>query len=741
MSRLIASLNDAQRAAVTAPAGHLLVLAGAGSGKTRVLVHRIAWLVEVEGYAPHSILAVTFTNKAAREMQGRISDLLERPLGGLWSGTFHGLSHRLLRQFHLQAGLPAAFQVLDSGDQARAIKRVLRDLDLDEARWPVKVAQAYINARKEEGLRADRIEPGRDPVSRQWVRVYTAYEALCQRTGSVDFAELLLRSCELLERNAEVADFVKQRFQHILVDEFQDTNALQYRWLRRIAGQHALVFAVGDDDQSIYGWRGARVEHLADYLRDFRVPETIRLEQNYRSTKTILAAANSLIANNVDRLGKTLWSAGEDGPPIRILRAIDEHDEARFVVGRIENHVASGGALRDCAVLYRSNAQSRVLEEALVTSGVPYRVYGGLRFFDRQEVRDALAYLRLARNPEDDAAFLRVINLPARGIGEKTQDELRGLAAEGGLSLMAIAREMVVRGALPARARGALKTFLETIERIRKALDGELPDAIATAIDASGLRDHYRADRAGRSEDRLENLDELINAGRTFALEHSRVRALNGNENDPPSATNSRSADLDAFLAAAALDAGEEEAGAFEDAVQLMTLHAAKGLEFPVVFIVGMEDGLFPNARALDEPGRLDEERRLAYVGVTRAEHQLYLCHAERRTLWGKPSFAVPSRFLDELPESLCEQLRPRRSMGAVGRSTTSDSTRSGRFGAVSQSANPFSPGSRWRHARFGEGTVLACEGDGDQARVHIRFSEHGEKWLIAGFAKLERVA
>jgi DNA helicase II / ATP-dependent DNA helicase PcrA len=729
VSRLLDPLNPAQRDAVAAPPAPTLVLAGAGSGKTRVLVHRIAWLIEVEGVAPWSLLAVTFTNKAANEMRGRIETLLGQPVSGLWVGTFHGLAHRLLRQHWQEAKLPQAFQILDSDDQLRLIRRVLRALEMDEARWPPRQAQWFINARKDEGRRPDSLPDSGDPISRQWVRVYTAYEQACTRAGVVDFAELLLRALELLRDNAELLAHYRNRFRHLLVDEFQDTNDIQYGWLRLLAGGGAPVFAVGDDDQSIYGWRGARIENLQHFQKDFPGTQVLRLEQNYRSSANILNAANALIRHNRGRMGKELWTEGKAGAPVRLFAAINEQDEARFVAETIARHVEHGGLYRECAVLYRSNAQSRVLEETFIARRMPYRVYGGLRFFERQEIRDALAYLRLAGNRDDDAAFLRVVNQPPRGIGEKTLDELRQLAQQQDSSLYRAAVQAVEGGLLAGRARGAVAGFLQLLARMSDEGDGRpLPDQVELTIERSGLREHYANEKGERGEARLENLDELIGAARAF-------------EQEWPADAEERAGGLTEFLAHAALEAGEGAADPQEDAVQLMTLHSAKGLEFPLVFLVGLEEGLFPNARSLEEPGRLEEERRLAYVGMTRAERELYLTYAETRRLYGRESYNMPSRFIRELPEEMVEALRPQ----AWSRpSSRVDNRRPGSAPTPQQAAAAaagFAIGSRVRHAKFGEGVITQYEGGGASARVQVNFADAGSKWLVLSFARLEALA
>jgi DNA helicase II / ATP-dependent DNA helicase PcrA len=718
VTSLLDSLNPAQREAVSTDPGPVLVLAGAGSGKTRVLTHRIAWLIQVEGLSPHSILAVTFTNKAAAEMRGRIEALLGMPVRGMWVGTFHGLAHRLLRAHWQDAGLPQGFQILDSDDQLRMVKRVLKALELDEARWPPRQAQWFINARKDEGVRPEHMEDHGDPVNRQLVRIYTAYEAACRRAGVVDFAELLLRALELLRDTPALLDHYRTRFRHILVDEFQDTNAIQYGWLRLLAGDRIPVFAVGDDDQSIYGWRGARIEHIQHFSRDFPNTRVVRLEQNYRSTGTILRAANALIEHNDGRLGKKLWTEDVEGAPIALYAAFNEQDEARFVAGRIEEWVREGHRYSEVAVLYRSNAQSRVFEESLIQTGIPYRVYGGLRFFERAEIKDALAYLRLVASREDDAAFERVVNQPARGLGERTLVQIRDRARERDVSLWAASAELLDEAGLTARAGNALRGFLALVNVLAESCrDLPLHEQAEHVIAHSGLRDCYAAEKGEKAQARLENLDELVSAARGF-------------EFDPESHGDMDT--LTAFLSHAALEAGEGEAAAFEDCVQLMTLHSAKGLEFPLVFMSGMEEGLFPHRMSVEEPGRMEEERRLAYVGITRARRQLVLSYAESRRLHGRETYNAPSRFLAELPAGLIEDVRPRPriSMPVYRRPAQ----------VAGDAGDGLRVGVRVAHQKFGEGVITDCEGQGANARIQVHFAEHGAKWLVAGYAKLEKV-
>ena len=713
VSHLLDSLNDNQRQAVSAPPGAALILAGAGSGKTRVLVHRVAWLIQVEGASPSSILAVTFTNKAAAEMRGRIETLLGIPGGAMWIGTFHGLAHRLLRLHWREAGLPQSFQILDSEDQTRILRKVLKALDLDEARWVPREIQWFINAQKDEGLRPKHLRDDGDPTRRQLIRIYQAYEEACQRAGVVDFAELLLRAYEFWRDNPGALQHYRSRFRHVLVDEFQDTNAIQYKWLMLLAGPDGQPFVVGDDDQSIYRWRGARVENLNQFRRDYPKAVLYKLEQNYRSTGTILKAANALIANNAGRLGKTLWTSGEDGERVKLYAAFNERDEADFVVNRIREWVERGGARREAAVLYRSNAQSRVFEEAFLNARMPYRVYGGLRFFERAEIKDALAYLRLVASRADDTSFERVVNLPARGIGAKTMDAVRETARANASSLW-LGAVAGVQGILPQRAAQGLQGFLNLIDKLALEIQGlELHEQVDHVIQMSGLIEHFKKEKGERGEGRIENLLELVSAARGFS---------------PETEAESLSA-LESFLAHAVLESGEGQADPYADSVQMMTLHSAKGLEFPLVFMAGMEDGLFPHQRSVSDLAGLEEERRLCYVGATRAMRQLYFTYAEQRRLYGVDTYGQPSRFIAELPAELIEEIRPRLQVSRpvyMRRAPMEESPAPG-----------MRMGSRVRHAKFGEGVVLNLEGNGPQARIQVNFERQGMKWLMLSYANL----
>ncbi|HEX4024720.1 MAG TPA: DNA helicase II [Steroidobacteraceae bacterium] len=744
LSVILNPLNDAQRAAVTAPIGPVLVLAGAGSGKTRVLTHRIVWLIQTEDVSPHSVLAVTFTNKAAAEMRMRVEQLLGIPGAALWLGTFHGLAHRLLRLHWREAGLPQGFQILDAEDQLRLIKKLLKAAGLDESGWAPKDVQYFINKHKDEGRRPHEVKGSGDQTSAQMIKLYGDYEQACARSGVIDFAELLLRAYELWRDQPELLRHYRARFRHVLVDEFQDTNAIQYAWIRLLVGSSGAPFAVGDDDQSIYRWRGARIENLHRFREDFPQAQLLRLEQNYRSSASILAAANALIANNSGRLGKTLWTHGARGEPVKLYAAYNERDEADFVVTRVLEWTQRGGVRRDAAILYRSNAQSRSFEEALIMARVPYRVYGGLRFFERAEIKDALAYLRLIVNRDDDASFERVINVPPRGIGARTVDTIREAARAAGSSLWRAAGAALAAGQA-GRSGAAVAAFLQLIERLAAEAAGRaLHEQVDHVIQAGGLLGHHQKDKADRGEARVENLQELVSAARGYDP---------GDELPP----------LQSFLAHAVLESGEAQGEAHEDCVQMMTLHSAKGLEFPLVFLCGLEDGLFPHQRSHSDLEGLEEERRLCYVGMTRAMRQLYFTYAEQRRLHGTDSYNSPSRFISEIPPDLLEEVRPRiragsRAGAAEGFTGGYDAPahRSGPLSGTTHAlANGRSGGSgtlqevidggmrlgtRVRHGKFGEGVVLNIEGQGPHARVQVNFERQGSKWLMLQYANLQVV-
>ncbi|MEA3405826.1 MAG: DNA helicase II [Pseudomonadota bacterium] len=751
ISYILNDLNDAQRQAVAVDDQHALILAGAGSGKTRVLVHRIAWLTEVIGLSSYNIMAVTFTNKASNEMRGRIEALIGQKSNGLTMGTFHGIAYRLLRQHYQEVGLPQNFQILDSDDQKRVIKRLLKGMELDEAQWPHRQVQAFINGEKEEGKRPQHIDPGHNPFVAQMVQIYAAYEEQCQRSGLVDFAELLLRAHELWLKNPQVLAHYQARYKHILVDEFQDTNSLQYAWLRVLAGGSGKLFVVGDDDQSIYGWRGAKVENIRQFGDDFSQVQMVRLEQNYRSTGTILKAANALIANNTTRMGKQLWSDGEEGAPIRVYEAFNEMDEANYVCNQIKAWCEQGGARNEVAILYRSNAQSRIMEQALLQAQIPYRVYGGLRFYDRAEIKDVLSYLRLLANRDDDAAFERAYNHPPRGIGQKTADGIRSIARDQQISMWQAAQKAVEQG-LTARAKTSVKGFLELIESLGDSTaDQDLQDQVMQVISRSGLQAHFEKDSSEQGQGRLENIDELINAASQFKVAKPQ-ESIEGVESEEQAnqASQTQQSDgtlnevtefadpLSEFLAQAALEAGEQQADEWESSVQLMTLHAAKGLEFPLVFMVGVEEGLFPSQKSVEEASRLEEERRLAYVGVTRAEKQLMITFANRRRLHGAEFYPAPSRFIKEIPAECVDFVRL---SGSVHPTIESSLDMSAQKALAEANQTGYSIGDRVFHQKFGEGMVLSIQGSGDHASVNINFDEVGSKWLVMAYAKLEKRA
>ena len=704
ISELLDGLNDNQREAVAAPLGNYLVLAGAGSGKTRVLTHRIAWLIAVENISEGSIMAVTFTNKAAAEMRHRIQDTLSKHaqpnLFGMWIGTFHSIAHRLLRAHHLDVNLPQDFQILDSEDQLRLVKRLMKLHNYDDKAFPPKQACWYINNKKDEGLRPQDIDDFGDRQEKEWIKIYQIYQDTCDRAGLVDFAELLIRAYELFAKKPVILQRYQQRFQHILVDEFQDTNKIQYAWIKILAGNTGKVMIVGDDDQSIYGWRGAQVENIQKFLKDFNA-ETIRLEQNYRSTGNILKSANQLISNNSDRLGKNLWTDGEMGEPVGIYAAFNELDEAKFVASQIQNWVDDGGKLDDCAVLYRSNSQSRVIEEALIRCQIPYRIYGGMRFFERQEIKDALAYLRLINNRQDDAAFERVINTPTRGIGDRTLDVLRNLTRERQITLWQAVQVATQENMLTGRASTALLRFQELINSLQVDT-AEMPLFAQTdfVIKHSGLYDMYKQEKGEKGE--VREAEDMT--------------------------------DLTAFLTHASLEAGEEQASPHQSCVEMMTLHSAKGLEFPRVFMVGVEEGVFPSFRSFEEPGRLEEERRLAYVGITRAKQKLTICYAESRRVYTKEERHLPSRFITELPSECIQEIRLR---GTVTRALNQAKVGSS---SASLPENEWKMGQKVKHEKFGFGTVINVEGSDNNTRLQIAFQAQGIKWLIAHLAKLEKV-
>ena len=724
ISHILDGLNASQRDAVSAPLSNALVVAGAGSGKTRVLVHRIAWLIDVEGVSPHGILAVTFTNKAAAELRARTESLLNVSSRSMWVGTFHGLAHRLLRMHWAEAELPQNFQIIDSDDQVRLIKRIMKAQDIDEKKWPARQAAWFINGQKDEGKRAHEVVAADDLFQLTHKRIYQAYEEVCDQGGLVDFAELLLRSHELWLNDATLLAHYQQRFAHLLVDEFQDTNTIQYAWLRVLAGKTSKVMAVGDDDQSIYGWRGAKVENIHQFSEDFADVATVRLEQNYRSTQTILDAANGLIQRNTNRLGKELWSEGEQGELIKVYAGFNDLDEARFIAERIQQWMDDGGSANEAAILYRSNAQSRVLEEALLRLNIPYQIYGGQRFFERAEIKNALAYMRLMEDRHSDTAFERVVNTPTRGIGDKTLEGIRQLARANQTSLWQAAKEGIAGGAFTARVNGAVGGFVTLIDELADAVAPMHLDELAEhIIDASGLLEFHSQERGERGLARKENLQELVSACRQFSGDL--VFPFEDSDRAEVSV-------LQEFLDQMTLDAGDRQS-AQGPSVQMMTLHSAKGLEFPLVFLGGMEEGLFPHRMSSEEPGRLEEERRLAYVGITRAMQELYLTYAESRRLHGQDSYNRPSRFLLEIPQDLLSEVR----MKASTQGLFSGGYGGGGSGLFEEEANGMRMGQRVLHGKYGEGVVLQFEGNGERAKVQVNFAE-GAKWLMVGYANLQ---
>tara|TARA_B000000609_G_scaffold96975_1_gene73957 strand:- start:845 stop:3016 length:2172 start_codon:yes stop_codon:yes gene_type:complete len=721
VSEIFETLNEPQRKAVTSEAQSLLVLAGAGSGKTRVIAHRVAWLIKAQNVNPHSILTVTFTNKASREMRGRIEDIVQEEMGNFWCGTFHGISHRLLRTHWEEAGLRKEFSILDSEDQHRVIKRVVKSMGLDDTKWPPRQIQWFINKQKDECLRSKDVEVTDDYFTEKMVEIYKVYEELCERESLVDFGELLLRVYVLLKTNGQVLRHYQRRFSHILVDEFQDTNEVQYQFLKMLAASGSNFIAVGDDDQSIYGWRGAKSENINRFTNDYKNTEIIRLEQNYRSTSVILNAANEVIKNNQGRLGKELWTDQKEGEPISVYSAYNEDDEARFVVGSIQNWVAQGRNLDEVAILYRSNAQSRVLEEAILRESLPYKIYGGLRFYERAEIKNAMSYLKLVYGREDDAAFERVINIPPRGIGVKTIEIIRSKAMEGKTSLWKACQELLDNDGFTSRAAQAIEGFMNSFDTLESdTKDLQLWEIVDITIERSGLIEYHKKEAGEKGRTRVENLSELVGAAKDF---------------EPDSFDELDESSLKMFIDHAALDAGETQASEHELAIQLMTLHSAKGLEFPLVFITGFEEGLFPHKLSIEDPNQLQEERRLCYVGMTRSMEKLFVTHAEMRNLYGSESFNPASRFLREIPEELTVEVR---TGGNVSRSSNSKFKGNRINGEVPETE--FKLGQRVLHESFGEGVILNYEGEGSNARVEVNFDSSETKWLMVTYAKLQQI-
>ena len=722
VSHILEHLNDKQREAVTSEKQHLMVLAGAGSGKTRVLVHKIAWEVEALRKNPATIMAVTFTNKAAAEMRSRIEELLEAPMMDTWVGTFHGLAHRMLKRFHKEAGLTSGFTILDSDDQLRIIKRIAKEMSLDEASWPSRQSQWQINSWKDEGFRSAQVDDHGDHFKENINKIYKEYEAVCLRDNLVDFGELLLRSYEVVRDNPSVRTFFHSRFKSILVDEFQDTNTIQYNWLLEIASDQATIIAVGHDDQSIYGWRGAKVENVDSFIKTFDDTEVVRLEQNYRSTNIILGAANALIENNTDRLGKNLWTEKLEGEQIVLYQAYNEQDEARFVADVLRDWMGKGEMYEDAAVLYRSNAQSRALEEALLRASIPYRIYGGQRFYERMEIKNAIAYLKIIFNHSDNPAFERSISNPTRGVGEKTLAKIRGTARQFNISYIKASAKLIDEGAISGRGGAGLRSYLEFIARCKEFIEeNPLSDLMEEIIKTSGLVAYHAKEPGEKGKTRVENLQELVSATTNFEQSIK--------EDKPFKEI------AEQYLDMISLDSGDRQASEHDDAAQLMTLHSAKGLEFKLVIMTGLEESLFPHGRSMENPAQLEEERRLCYVGITRAMEKLYITHAESRRLHGSDTFNPPSRFLREIPKALINEIRPRAQTNIPYNRKDFTETK-----FEFEEEIGIALGQRVAHKTFGEGVVLNYEGSGEAARVQINFSKAGTKWLVMAYANLEKL-
>ena len=722
VSHILEHLNDKQREAVTSEKQHLMVLAGAGSGKTRVLVHKIAWEVEALRKNPATIMAVTFTNKAAAEMRSRIEELLEAPMMDTWVGTFHGLAHRMLKRFHKEAGLTSGFTILDSDDQLRIIKRIAKEMSLDEASWPSRQSQWQINSWKDEGFRSAQVDDHGDHFKENINKIYKEYEAVCLRDNLVDFGELLLRSYEVVRDNPSVRTFFHSRFKSILVDEFQDTNTIQYNWLLEIASDQATIIAVGDDDQSIYGWRGAKVENVDSFIKTFDDTEVVRLEQNYRSTNIILGAANALIENNADRLGKNLWTEKLEGEQIVLYQAYNEQDEARFVADVLRDWMGKGEMYEDAAVLYRSNAQSRALEEALLRASIPYRIYGGQRFYERMEIKNAIAYLKIIFNHSDNPAFERSISNPTRGVGEKTLAKIRGTARQFNISYIKASAKLIDEGSISGKGGAGLRSYLEFIARCKEFIEeNPLSDLMEEIIKTSGLVAYHAKEPGEKGKTRVENLQELVSATTNFEQSIK--------EDKPFKEI------AEQYLDMISLDSGDRQASEHDDAAQLMTLHSAKGLEFKLVIMTGLEESLFPHGRSMENPAQLEEERRLCYVGITRAMEKLYITHAESRRLHGSDTFNPPSRFLREIPKALINEIRPRAQTNIPYNRKDFTETK-----FEFEEEIGIALGQRVAHKTFGEGVVLNYEGSGEAARVQINFSKAGTKWLVMAYANLEKL-
>ena len=728
VSYILDSLNKAQREAVTSKSRKLLVLAGAGSGKTKVLVHRIAWLIQAVSSSTHSILAVTFTNKAANEMKGRIENILDQPVPEMWCGTFHSISNRILRRHAEEAGLIKEFSILDSDDQLRIIKRILKELDIDEDQWPPDRVRWQINTWKDEALRAKDVDDKGDFNIEVLKRIYTFYEEYMAKENLLDFAELILKSYELIKSNETIKKLYRKKFKHILIDEFQDTNSLQFKWIKNLIDSHTSISAVGDDDQSIYGWRGAKIENINKFAKE-KETEIVRLEQNYRSTANILNAANAVIEKNSNRLGKKLWTNDNDGDKIEVFEAYNEHEEANFISENAYNKFNSGEPYKDIAVLYRSNAQSRTIEEALLRQNIPYVIYGGVRFYERLEIKNVLSYLRIIINANDNNAFERAIGVPTRGVGEKTLANIRGFSDKNGLSLFNAAKQMIALEEIKGKAAVSISAFINFIEKSMEIINEKSSDEfVEMVINESGLIDHHMKEPGEKGRIRVENINELISAVKSF-------ETINKNED-----MSEYGSYISAFLSSVSLDMGETQADKSDDAVQLMTIHSAKGLEFKYVFMIGMEESLFPHSRTTENINELEEERRLCYVGITRARHKLYLTYTEFRRLYGQDSYNSPSRFIDEIPEDCLEFVRPKQSYKASFFGSSSTSAMRTLSGEKTDGNIPFSHGETVRHKVFGEGVVLSIEGQGEASRMQINFNTAGTKWLVTAYANLEKI-
>lgn len=720
ISYILDDLNSIQREAVTEELPYSLVLAGAGSGKTKVITHKVAWLCKVKEINPLSLMTVTFTNKAAKEMRGRIESILGEQLNQMWCGTFHGLFHRMLKMHWEEAGLVKSFTILDGDDQNRVIKRVIKKMNLDEATWQPRQTQWFINKQKDEGRRIAKLPNKATYVEEKMADIYLEYQKTCEEEGVIDFAEILLRCHEMLTKNPNLLNHYQKRFQHILVDEFQDTNEIQYLLLKQLVGNEGQMTVVGDDDQSIYSWRGAKSSNINRFINDFKGVKTLKLEQNYRSTTNILSAANAVIRNNPERLGKELWTEKEEGELVKIYRAFNERDEAKFIVDIIKSWMDEGRSLSECAIIYRSNAQSRILEDSILRAELPYRIYGGVRFYERLEIKNALAYAKLALDQNNDTAFERIINVPTRGIGAKTMDQIREAAREENSSLYVAAQNFA--NSSGPKIANSLKIFFELVEKLSESAEKkEIEGFFEELLDNTDLKKFHGKEPGEKGRSRVENLEELISAAAGFF-------SIGEDADDERS-------QLEMFLDQASLDAGENQAKENEDAIQMMTLHSSKGLEYSVVFVAGCEEGLFPHKRSTEDPKQLAEERRLCYVGMTRAMERLYLTYAEVRNVYGVDGFSPASRFLKEIPDEFKYEIRM-----ASENISKSKSFSPKIVGGTDHKVGGFALGDRVGHPSFGEGVILNYEGDGSNARVQVNFDQEGTKWLVLSFAKLNKI-